>query len=339
MIADSFKELTGDRRLRWTVTGAAGFIGSHLAETLVELGQSVIGLDDLSTGSMRNVTAVESAAAISKHGEFRFMEGSIESSEVCAEAVRDTNIVLHQAALGSIPRSIADPVNTHSVNAGGTLNMLVAARNAGVGRFVYASSSSVYGDDTALPKQEDLTGWPLAPYASTKRACEFYARNCSDHYGLETIGLRYFNVFGPRQDPNGAYAAVVPKWISQIASAESITINGDGETSRDFCYVANVIQANLRAALAESYDAAVSVFNVANGERTTLNQLYRYIALLHSEFSDEGVKEPTYAPHRMGDVRHSQADISRAVKELGYSPTHDVLTGLRETVAWFRSQG
>jgi UDP-N-acetylglucosamine/UDP-N-acetylgalactosamine 4-epimerase len=322
-------------RDRWTVTGVAGFIGSHLAEALIEDGQDVVGLDDFSTGSRDNVTFLADTARANGAGSFRFVEGSIEETEACTDACDGARFVLHQAALGSIPRSIENPLRTHSVNVTGTLNMLVAARDAGVKRFVYASSSSVYGDDTTLPKQEDRAGMPLAPYASSKRAGELYARNFSDHYGLDTVGLRYFNVFGPRQDPNGAYAAVIPRWISSLARREETVINGDGETSRDFCYVANVVQANLLAATYADYDARLAVFNIANGGRTSLNELQAHIRSLLADCGVTDMPDPVHKEERAGDVRHSQADISRAQSVLGYAPTHDVLTGLRETVSWY----
>jgi UDP-N-acetylglucosamine 4-epimerase len=330
--------LTGPRRT-WTVTGAAGFIGSHLVEALIAAGQDVVGVDDFATGSRDNIQLLDELSRAKRQGSFRFIEGSIEDPAVCRAACDGAQLVLHQAALGSIPRSIEDPVRTHSVNVTGTLNMLVAARDARVNRFVYASSSSVYGSDKTLPKQEDRTGIPLAPYASSKRAGELYARNFADHYGLETVGMRYFNVFGPRQDPNGAYAAVIPKWISSLARRERTTIHGDGETSRDFCYVANVVQANLLAAAYAPYDPAVSLFNIANGGRTTLSELHGYIRRLLAESGVTDAPGPERDAERPGDVRHSQADVSRAQSVLGYAPTHDVITGLRETVAWYRANG
>jgi Nucleoside-diphosphate-sugar epimerases len=337
MTTNSLEGLIAGRNFKWVITGVAGFIGSHLAEALLALGQSVTGLDDFSTGSPRNVTLAE-AAARRAGSDFRFIEGSIESPGICASVCHGSDIVLHQAALGSIPRSIENPVRTHTVNATGTLNMLTAARDAGVKRFVYASSSSIYGDDTGLLKEENRTGAPLAPYASSKRACEMYARNFADHYALQTIGLRYFNVFGPRQDPEGAYAAVIPKWISQISKGEQVCINGDGETSRDFCYVANVVQANVRAALIETYPPGSNPLNIAFGERTSLNQLFGYIAGITLAHTGRGAKPPAYGPQRSGDVRHSQADISRARQHLGYSPRYDVVAGLKETLTWFYSQ-
>lgn len=319
------------RRRTWTITGIAGFIGSHIGEALLAMGQDVVGLDDLSTGSRENISLL-AAAAEKGAGTFRFHEGSVERAEMCAQACAGADVVLHQAALGSIPRSIENPARTHQVNATGTLNMLAAARDAGTRRFVFASSSSVYGDDSTLPKREDRVGMPLAPYASSKAAGEHYARNFADHYGLQTVGLRYFNVFGPRQDPNGAYAAVIPRWISSLAGRRRTTIYGDGSTSRDFCYVANIVQANLLAATYDQYTSATSIFNIANGGRTSLNDLYGHIVRL----LEGDAPPPDYAPERPGDVRHSQADISRARSVLGYAPTHDVISGLSETVGWYR---
>ena len=255
---------------RWLVTGAAGFIGSHLVETLLGLGQHVVGLDNFATGSRANVEAASAAHP----DRFRFVEGDIRSLDDCRAACEGVDIVLHQAALGSVPRSIKDPLATHATNVDGFVNMLVAARDAGIGRFVYASSSSVYGDHPGLPKVEDQIGTPLSPYAVSKRVDELYARTFQDHYPIETVGLRYFNVFGPRQDPNGPYAAVIPRWLGEMLDGTPSTIFGDGETSRDFCYVANVVQANLLSAFAPT-DATGTVYNVALGDRTTLNELFR----------------------------------------------------------------
>lgn len=317
----------------WLVTGAAGFIGSHLVETLLEAGQTVRGLDNYSTGSRRNIKAVEGT----KPGAFEMIEGDIRDPETCAAACAGVDVVLHQAALGSVPRSVQNPQATHEHNVNGTLNMLVAARDAGVERFVYASSSSVYGDDPNLPKEEDIVGTPLSPYAVSKKTGELYARTFLDHYGLATIGLRYFNVFGPRQDPSGAYAAVIPKWVATFLAGETPVIHGDGETSRDFCYVANVVQANLRAGLAP-LESAGTVYNIAVGGKTTLNELYRHIG---SSLVDSGaldvVPDPEYTPFRAGDIRHSLADTSKARAALGYAPTHTVGEGLREALDWYAS--
>ena len=315
----------------WLVTGAAGFIGSHLVETLLEAGQTVRGLDNLSTGSMRNVEVVRRSGP----DRYTFIEGDIRDSKTCAVACDGVDVVLHQAALGSVPRSIANPQATHASNVNGTLNMLVAARDADVSRFMFASSSSVYGDHPGLPKVEDKVGTPLSPYAVSKRTAELYARTFFDHYGLQTIGLRYFNVFGPRQDPAGPYAAVLPKWVDTLLAGERCTVNGDGETSRDFCYIRNVVQANLRAALAPA-EAAGCVYNIAVGSRTTLNDLYRAIgdSLVEAGALDT-VPEPVYGAFRPGDVRHSLADTAKARAALGYAPTHAIGDGLREALEWY----
>ena len=313
----------------WLVTGAAGFIGSHLVEALLAAGQRVVGLDNYATGHRSNVEAVTGGAG----DRFRMVEGDIRDADVCRQAVQDVDVVLHQAALGSVPRSIADPLATDAVNVHGWLNVAWAAKEAGITRVVYASSSSVYGDHPALPKVEGEVGTPLSPYAVSKKTDELYARSFADHYGMEVVGLRYFNVFGPRQDPNGPYAAVIPKWFDALAAGETCTINGDGETSRDFCYVANVVQANLRAATAP---AANGVYNIAVGGRTTLNELYAAIRdrVARRRPGVAGL-EPDYAPFRPGDVRHSHADVSRARADLGYAPTHDVTAGLAEAADWY----
>ncbi|MFN3597227.1 MAG: SDR family oxidoreductase [Rubricoccaceae bacterium] len=332
-VHDGLRGLLSDSPRRWLVTGAAGFIGSHLTETLLALGQDVVGLDNFATGSRRNLEA-----AAGDHPRFRFLEGDIRNAAACAEACAGVDVVLHQAALGSVPRSVADPLTSHQVNVDGFVNMLLAARDAGVRRFVYASSSSVYGDHPALPKREGEIGTPLSPYAVTKRVNELYARTFQDHYGLEAVGLRYFNVFGPRQDPEGPYAAVIPRWLGQMLAGQRCTINGDGETSRDFCYVANAVQANLRAAAAPS-EATGRVYNVAVGDRTTLNTLHDHLgrALVALGALPEA-PAPAYAPFRAGDVRHSLADVSAARDALGYAPSHRIGEGLAETVAWYAAQ-
>ena len=315
----------------WLVTGAAGFIGSHLVETLLSAGQSVRGLDNYSTGSRANVDAVRGTGT----GTFEMMEGDIRDAETCATACDGVDVVLHQAALGSVPRSVQNPLATHEHNVNGTLNMLIAARDAGIERFVYASSSSVYGDDPNLPKEEDIVGTPLSPYAVSKKTGELYARTFFDHYGLATIGLRYFNVFGPRQDPSGAYAAVIPKWVATFLAGETPVIHGDGETSRDFCYVVNVVQANLRAGLA-AVEAVGTVYNIAVGDKTSLNELYRHIGeSLVESGAMSTVPDPEYTPFRAGDIRHSLADTAKARAALGYTPTHAVGEGLREALAWY----
>jgi len=320
----------------WLVTGSAGFIGSHLIETLLRAGQRVTSLDNFSTGHRHNLDQVQAAVGEAAWARHTFIEGDIADPATCQAACAGVDVVLHQAALGSVPRSIADPLNTHRSNATGFLNMLVAARDQGAQRFVYAASSSTYGDSPTLPKVEDVIGNPLSPYAVTKYLNELYAQVFQRCYGFETVGLRYFNVFGPRQDPNGAYAAVIPRWVAAMLRGEVCTINGDGETSRDFCYIANTVQANLRAALSP-YQAELSqVYNVAVGDRTTLVELHKLIAEgLVREQAVPSVAEPAFAPFRAGDVRHSLADISKARTYLGYAPTHDVRAGLSEAVRWY----
>ena len=319
---------------RWLVTGAAGFIGSNLVETLLNLGQDVVGLDNFATGHRRNLEEIEAAVGDENWKRFKFIEGDIRDIDACRSAVAGCEYVLHQAALGSVPRSIDDPANTNAVNISGFLNMLIAARDDGVSGFVYAASSSTYGDHQALPKVEDQIGNPLSPYAVTKYVNELYADVFSRTYGFKAIGLRYFNVFGPRQDPNGAYAAVIPKWVAAMLNGEPVRINGDGETSRDFCFVENAIQANLLAAMAEP-DAAGEVYNVAVGQRTTLNELLKAI---RSELEGRGVSiqsDPVYGEFRAGDVRHSLADVSKAHDLLGYEPTHVVAQGIELAMSWY----
>lgn len=314
--------------LRWAVTGAAGFIGSNLVEALLRGGQQVVGLDDFSTGHLHNLDDVRAAVGDDAFGRFRLVEGDIRDLDTCREAVDGADVVLHQAALGSVPRSIATPLATHAVNVDGFVHMLVAARDAGVRRFVYASSSSVYGDHPGLPKVEDAIGTPLSPYAVSKRTNELYARTFFDHYGLETLGLRYFNVFGPRQDPEGTYAAVIPRWINTLLKGERCRIHGDGETSRDFSFVANVVQANVRAAMAPS-SAAGTVYNIAVGDRATLNELHACLVSLLAERGEINADRlPEYGPFRPGDIRHSHAEVSRARDMLGYAPTHLLEEGL-----------
>ena len=314
----------------WLVTGAAGFIGSHLVETLLARGDSVVGLDNFATGHRANLDEVEQAVGAQAWRRHRFIEASIADPEACRAACRGVDIVLHHAALGSVPRSIADPIATHQTNVDGFVNILLAARDAEVQRFVYASSSSAYGDDPGLPKVEERTGAPLSPYAASKQANELYADVFARCYGIQTVGLRYFNVFGPRQDPEGAYAAVIPRWIAALLTGAPVEVNGDGETSRDFCYVANVVQANLLAALTDDERAVNQVYNVAVGESTSLNRLLEILGELL------GVEaRPVHRPFRPGDVRHSLADISRARELLGYEPTHSLARGLRESLSWY----
>ncbi len=326
----------GAGRHVWLVTGVAGFIGSNLAEALLSLGQEVVGLDNFATGHRRNLDLVRSAVGDAAWQRFRFIEGDIADPEVCADACRGVRYVLHQAALGSVPRSIEQPRRTHIANVDGFLNMLIAARDAGVRRFVYASSSSVYGDHPALPKVESAIGTPLSPYALTKLIDEQYAAVFGRCYGLETIGLRYFNVFGPRQDPEGDYAAVIPKWIAAMLGGAPVCINGDGETSRDFCYVENVVQANVLAALAGDPAAVGRAYNVAVGERTTLNRLFEVLReTLINRGARAAIAPPVYRDFRAGDVRHSLADIGDAQRLLGYAPTHGFDAGIAASAGWY----
>jgi UDP-N-acetylglucosamine/UDP-N-acetylgalactosamine 4-epimerase len=320
----------------WLITGVAGFIGSNLLETLLKLNQNVVGLDNFATGFQHNLDEVKSLVNPAQWANFNFIQGDIRSAEDCHRACKGVDYVLHQAALGSVPRSVADPITTNSANITGYLNMLVAARDAKVKRFVYAASSSTYGDHPALPKVEDTIGKPLSPYAVTKYVNELYADVFARTYGFNTIGLRYFNVFGPRQTPEGAYAAVIPKWIASMIKGETVYINGDGETSRDFCFIENVRQANLLAALTDNLEATNQVYNVAVGDRTTLNQLFDQIKLnlLPSHPHLQCVK-PVYREFRGGDVRHSLADISKASNFLGYEPTHIIDEGLKVAMAWY----
>jgi UDP-N-acetylglucosamine 4-epimerase len=323
----------------WLVTGVAGFIGSNLLETLLRNGQRVVGLDNFATGHRRNLESVQQAVAPAQWAGFRFIEGDIREPQDCARACEGVDLVLHQAALGSVPRSIADPILTNSANIVGYLNMIVAARDAGVQRFVYAASSSTYGDHPGLPKVEDRIGKPLSPYAVTKYVNELYADVFARCYGFASIGLRYFNVFGPRQDPNGAYAAVIPKWAAAILRGESVCINGDGETSRDFCFIANAVQANILAATTLKAEAVNQVFNVAVGDRTTLTSLYGTLAeKLAARQPGLRPLPPTYGAFREGDVRHSLADIGKAASLLGYAPTHRIGNGLDIVAGWYVDQ-
>lgn len=319
----------------WLVSGVAGFIGSHLLETLLKLDQRVVGLDNFTTGHQRNLREVEASVHPRQWGNFSLLEGDIRNPNDCRRACEGVEHVLHQAALGSVPRSLADPVATNAVNVTGFLNMLDAARQAQVKSFVYAASSSTYGDHPQLPKVEDIIGKPLSPYAVTKYVNELYAEVFYRCYGFSTIGLRYFNVFGKRQDPNGAYAAVIPKWTTALVRGEPVYINGDGETSRDFCYVVNAVQTNLLAATTEDPTAKNQIYNVAVGARTTLNALF---ALLCKNLGAHGLSprtRPVYRDFRAGDVRHSLADIAKARSLLGYMPTHTVARGLPEAVQWY----
>ncbi len=325
-----------NRPRRWLVTGAAGFIGSHLVEHLLAADQQVTGLDNFSTGRRENLVAVRQAVTAGQGERLSFVEGDIRDPAVCLAACAGADVVLHQAALGSVPRSIEAPLATHEVNVTGFVNLLEAARCSGIRRVVYASSSSVYGDHPALPKTEAHVGRPLSPYAASKACDEAYAAGFASCYGLELVGLRYFNVFGPRQDPAGAYAAVMPRWFAALLEGREIVINGDGETSRDFCYVENVVQANLLAATTERAGALGQVYNVAFGARTTLNELFRRIRDEAARYRPAVASaQPVHGPFRDGDVRHSLADVSKAVELLGYRPTHSVEQGLRLAAAWY----
>ncbi|MHB1092857.1 SDR family oxidoreductase [Thiobacillus sp.] len=333
---DALKHTLKARPATWLVTGAAGFIGSNLVEALLQLDQRVVGLDNFATGHEKNLAQVQASVGQMRWENFSFMRGDIRDLITCHTACKEVDYVLHQAALGSVPRSIEDPLTTHAANNTGFLNMLVAARDARVRRFVYAASSSTYGDHPGLPKVEDVIGKPLSPYAVTKLVNELYADVFGRCYGMESIGLRYFNIFGRRQDPQGAYAAVVPKWVSSMIRNEPVYINGDGETSRDFCYIDNVIQANLLAATSRHAEAANQVYNVAVGDRTTLNQLFEAIRnLLVPNTPHLADFRPVYRDFRVGDVRHSLADISRARTRLGYEPTHRIGEGLKESMDWY----
>lgn len=321
---------------RWLVTGVAGFIGSHLLETLLQNGQQVVGLDNFATGHRHNLDWVQAAVSPAEWARFRFVEGDIRDATACGQACAGVDFVLHQAALGSVPRSINDPLTTNAANITGFLNMLVAARDAKVRRFVYAASSSTYGDHPGLPKVEHLIGKPLSPYAVTKYVNELYADVFARCYGMESVGLRYFNVFGPRQDPEGAYAAVIPKWAAAILRGETVYINGDGETSRDFCFVANAVQANLLAATTANAEAVNQVYNVAVGDQTSLNQLYQLLAeRLKARRPALCPGEPVHRDFRSGDVRHSRADIGKARERLGYEPTHRIGDGLDVATDWY----
>ena len=320
----------------WLVTGVAGFIGSNLLETLLKLDQKVIGLDNFSTGFQHNLDEVQGLVSAEQWRKFSFINGDIRDVDTCRKACSGVNYVLHQAALGSVPRSLEDPITTNANNITGYLNMLVAARNAEVNRFVYAASSSTYGDHPDLPKVEDTIGNPLSPYAVTKLVDELYARVFARSYGFKTIGLRYFNIFGRRQDPDGAYAAVIPKWFAGLMENETVYINGDGETSRDFCFIDNCVQANLMAATADHGDSADQVYNVAFGERTSLNELYSLIKeRVIPSFPNAENAKPVYRDFRAGDVRHSMADISKAQKLIDYSPQYSVKEGLDKAAMWY----
>jgi UDP-N-acetylglucosamine 4-epimerase len=321
------------------ITGAAGFIGSNLVEALLRQNHTVTGLDNFSTGHQRNLDEVQTLVSPAQWAKFTFIKGDIRDLSTCIRACAGMDVVLHQAALGSVPRSLADPITTNENNITGFLNILTAARDAGVNRLVYAASSSTYGDHPGLPKKEALIGSPLSPYAVTKYVNELYADVFARCYGFPSIGLRYFNIFGRRQDPEGAYAAVIPRWIKAMIHNEPVYINGDGETSRDFCYIDNAVQANLLAATTQNPDALNQVYNVAVGERTTLNQLYDTLkTLLAPRHPHLAATKPEYRDFRPGDVRHSLADITKANTLLGYTPTHRIGQGLAEAMTWYEEK-
>ena len=324
--------------LKWLITGVAGFIGSAILEELLKLDQEVVGLDNFFTGKRENLEDVRLLVTPEQWDRFSFHQADIRDLEACRRLCGGMDVVLHQAALGSVPRSIEDPITTNQANIDGFLNMLVAARDQGVRRFVYASSSAIYGDHPGLPKVEDQIGRPLSPYALTKYVNELYSDVFSQLYGMETIGLRYFNIYGRRQDPQGAYAAVIPQWIGTLLRGEQPVINGDGSTSRDFCYVDNAVQANLLAALTKEVRALNTSYNIACQRQTSLNDLFRILrGRLAEQRAEIGQIEPVYGPFRQGDVRHSLADISKARKLLGYEPIYHIEEGLNKTTAWFLS--
>lgn len=329
------KRLTREPKT-WLVTGVAGFIGSNLLEHLLKLNQTVIGLDNFATGHQYNLDEVQGLVTPEQWAGFTFIDGDIRNLEDCQKACMGVDYVLHQAALGSVPRSIADPITTNAANITGFVNMLVAARDAQVKSFTYAASSSTYGDHPALPKVEENIGKPLSPYAVTKYVNELYADVFAKTYGFNCIGLRYFNVFGKRQDPNGAYAAVIPKWTAAMIQGDELFINGDGETSRDFCFIENTVQMNLLAATAPD-EAKNEVYNVAVGDRTTLTDLFHALQAALAENGKPYTRKPVYRDFRAGDVRHSQADISKAASKLGYAPEYRIMDGIAKAMPWYIS--
>jgi len=321
----------------WLVTGVAGFIGSNLLETLLKLDQRVVGLDNFSTGKRKNLEQVKGLVGSAQWSRFRFIEGDVGDAAACQEACAGVDLVLHQAAIGSVPFSMSDPLGSHRSNVTGFLKMLLAARDARVKRFVYASSSAIYGDDPGLPKVEEKTGGPLSPYAATKVINEVYATTFALAYGFPSIGLRYFNVFGPRQDPEGAYAAVIPLWIAALLRRQPVFINGDGETSRDFCFVANIVQANLLAATTANPNAVNQAYNIALGQRTTLTELFHSLQrALRKRDPSLPEQKPVYRDFRPGDVRHSLADIGKAQRLLGFAPNQNLGAGLDLAMDWYR---
>ncbi|WP_340600808.1 NAD-dependent epimerase/dehydratase family protein [Acinetobacter sp. HZNU-JH01] len=319
----------------WLITGVAGFIGSNLLETLLKLDQKIVGLDNFATGHQHNLDEVQSLVTTEQWARFTFIQGDIRNLEDCQKACANVDYVLHQAALGSVPRSIADPITTNAANITGFLNMLVAARDAQVKSFTYAASSSTYGDHPALPKVEENIGNPLSPYAVTKYVNELYADVFARTYDFKCIGLRYFNVFGKRQDPNGAYAAVIPKWTAAMIQGDDVFINGDGETSRDFCFIENTVQANILAATTENEEAKNQVYNVAVGDRTTLNDLFNAIKNALKENQIIYVKDPIYRDFRKGDVRHSQASVEKIQNLLGYKAQYVISEGVDLAMKWY----
>ncbi|NTW42979.1 MAG: Vi polysaccharide biosynthesis UDP-N-acetylglucosaminuronic acid C-4 epimerase TviC [Anaerolineaceae bacterium] len=322
---------------RWLITGVAGFIGSNLLEHLLRLDQTIVGLDNFMTGHEKNLHEVKSLVSEKQWSKFSFMKGDIRNLDDCQKACKDADYVLHEAAIGSVPRSLEDPTLTNEINITGTLNVLTAARDNKVKRIVYAASSSTYGDHPGLPKVEDKIGKPLSPYAVTKYVNELYADVFARCYGLEAIGLRYFNVFGPRQDPEGAYAAVIPKWIAAMIKGEPVYINGTGETSRDFCYVENVVQMNVLAAMTSNKEAVNQVFNTAVNAKTDLNQLFEMLRTrLEKDFDHLKNFKPIFRDFRAGDVKHSLADIGKARELLGYMPSHTVELGLDQALEWYK---
>ena len=339
---EQLQERLKDNKSTWLVTGVAGFIGSNLLEKLLILNQKVVGLDNFDTGHQYNIDQAiqdaNNATAKDLSNNFKFINGDIREIEDCKRACNGVDYVLHQAALGSVPRSIEDPITTNSANIDGFLNMLVASKDANVKRFVYAASSSTYGDHPDLPKVENKIGNPLSPYAVTKVVNELYANVFAKTYGFKTIGLRYFNIFGKRQDPNGAYAAVIPKWVAAILNKDDVFINGDGETSRDFCYINNAVQMNLLAATTDNNEATDQVYNVALNDRTSLNKLYQMIEeRLIQRTQGLEKKEPIYQDFRAGDVRHSQANIYKAQALLAYQPKYMISEGMDKAMDWYVS--
>lgn len=323
----------------WLVTGAAGFIGSHLVEALLTLGQKVTALDNFSTGSCENLESVHASVGEEAWGRLELIEGTVASLADCKRAAKGVNIVLHEAGFISVPLSMEDPLGCHEANVTGMLNLLVAAKEAGVSRFVYASSSAVYGDDETMPKVESVIGAPLSPYGASKLFDEIYASLYARQFGLATVGLRYFNIFGPRQNPTGGYAAVIPQWIATLLRGEACQIHGDGSQTRDFCHVQNVVQANILAGIAQTPEAAGNVFNVALGLRTSLNELHEIISAKLREIRPEAILHPVqYGERRPGDIVHSGADISRIEKVLGYAPEVSLPKGLEETVRWYAAR-